>query len=81
MDTPQHPGEILHQQFMEPRGISTYALAKSLHFAESSITNVVNGQRPISLELAKKLERAFGLSAQDWLALQHNFEQSQRLSA
>jgi hypothetical protein len=37
-----HPGEILKTEFMEPMGVSAYALAKALHFP--GIYEVVRGE-------------------------------------
>jgi len=41
-----HPGEILKTEFMEPMGISAYALAKALDFP--GIYEVVRADRAIS---------------------------------
>lgn len=81
MVTPQHPGEILRQQFMEPHGISNYDLAKSLHVAESTIANVVSGRSSLNESLAERLERAFGLSVAEWMDLQRNFDLVRKISA
>ncbi|MFP7365771.1 HigA family addiction module antitoxin [Corynebacterium callunae] len=81
MVTPQHPGEILRQQFMEPCGISNYDLTKSLHVAESTIANVVSGRSSLSESLAERLERAFGLGVAEWMDLQRNFDLVQKISA
>jgi plasmid maintenance system antidote protein VapI len=39
-----HPGRILKTEFMEPVGVSAYALAKALNFP--GIYEVVRGDRP-----------------------------------
>ena len=38
-----HPGEILRTEFLEPMGISSYQLAKALHFP--GIYEIVREQR------------------------------------
>jgi len=40
-----HPGEILRTEFMEPMGVSAYALAKALNFP--GIYEVVRGDRAV----------------------------------
>ncbi|MGA9389615.1 MAG: HigA family addiction module antitoxin [Candidatus Sulfotelmatobacter sp.] len=67
-----HPGEILKTEFMEPMGISAYALAKALNF--SGIYEVVRGDRAISADTAIRLGKYFGLPAQFWLNLQNDYD-------
>lgn len=67
-----HPGEILKTEFMEPMGLSTYALAKALSFP--GIYDVVRGDRAISADTAIRLGRYFGLPAQFWLNLQNDYD-------
>ena len=67
-----HPGEILKTEFMEPMGISVYALAKALDFP--GIYEVVRGSRAISADTAIRLGTYFGLPAQFWLNLQNDYD-------
>ncbi len=67
-----HPGEILQTEFMEPMGVSAYALAKALSFP--GIYEVVRGDRAISADTAIRLGKYFGLPAQFWLNLQHDYD-------
>ncbi len=67
-----HPGEILKTEFMEPMGLSAYALAKALDFP--GIYEVVRGDRAVSADTAIRLGRYFGLPAQFWLNLQNDYD-------
>jgi len=67
-----HPGEILKTEFMEPMGVSAYALAKALGFP--GIYDVVRGDRAISADTAIRLGKYFGLPAQFWLNLQNDYD-------
>ncbi len=67
-----HPGEILKTEFMEPMGVSAYALAKALNFP--GIYEVVRGDRAISADTAIRLGKYFGLPAQFWLNLQNDYD-------
>lgn len=67
-----HPGEILKTEFMEPMGVSAYALAKALGFP--GIYEVVRGDRAISADTAIRLGKYFGLPAQFWLNLQNDYD-------
>ena len=46
------PGEILQEEFLEPLGISQYRLAKAIGKPQSAISEIVNGKRAISFEMA-----------------------------
>jgi addiction module HigA family antidote len=67
-----HPGEILKTEFMEPTGMSSYALAKALNFP--GIYEVVRGVRGISADTAIRLGKYFDLPAQFWLNLQNDYD-------
>jgi addiction module HigA family antidote len=67
-----HPGEILKTEFMEPMGVSAYALAKARNFP--GIYEVVRGDRAISADTAVRLGKYFGLPAQFWLNLQNDYD-------
>ena len=67
-----HAGEILKTEFMEPMGISAYALAKALDFP--GIYEVVRGERAISADTAIRLGKYFSLPAQFWLNLQNDYD-------
>jgi antitoxin HigA-1 len=66
-----HPGEILKTEFMEPMGVSTYALVKALNFP--GIYELVR-DRSISADAAICLGEYFGLPAQFWLNPQNDYD-------
>ncbi len=67
-----HPGEILRMEFMEPMGITTYGLAKALHF--SGIYQIVREERAISADVALRLGKYFGSTPQFWMNLQADYD-------
>jgi antitoxin HigA-1 len=67
-----HPGEILKTEFMEPMGLSAYALAKALNFP--GIYEVVRGDRAVTADTAIRLGKYFGLPAQFWMNLQNDYD-------
>jgi len=73
---PVHPGEILLGDFMEPLGLTQYALAKALRVPALRISQIVRGQRAISADTALRLSRYFGTRPEWWLDLQthHDLE-------
>ena len=69
-----HPGEILLEDFMKPMGISARQLAADIDVSPSRISELVNGQRPITADTALRLARYFGTSERFWLNLQARFD-------
>ena len=47
-----HPGEVLLEDFMKPMGISARRLAADIDVSPSRISELVNGQRPITADTA-----------------------------
>lgn len=63
------PGEVL-RVYRETRKLTQSALGRLLgNIARQQISNMENGIRPISLVMARKLARVFGVSADRFLAL------------
>lgn len=69
-----HPGEILLEDFMKPMGISARQLAADIDVSPSRISELVNGQRPITADTALRLRLFFGMEPRFWLNLQSEFE-------
>ena len=71
---PVHPGEILHEEFLAPLGISQYRLAKDISVPPRRINEIVHGKRAISADTALRLARYFGSSERLWLNLQARYD-------
>jgi len=71
---PLHPGEILLGEFLEPKEISQYRLAKDIHVSPRRINEIVHGKRSITADTALRLGRYFEMSPQFWLGLQMDYD-------
>lgn len=71
---PTHPGEILLQEFLEPKGISQVEFAKTLDVPVQRINTLVNGKRGITAETALLLARELGTSPEFWMNLQNAWD-------
>ena len=71
---PIHPGEILHEEFLEPFGLSAYALGKALSVPRNRITGIIRGERAITADTALRLARFFDMSPDFWLGLQMTYD-------
>lgn len=69
-----HPGEILLKDWLEPMGLSQYALAKAIGVPPRRINEIVKGLRGISVDTALRMATYFGTDAQSWLNLQNHYD-------
>ena len=69
-----HPGRILLEEYLAPHGISVLHLAKDIGVSSRRIYEIVQGQRPITQELALRLAHYLGLSKRFWLDLQSRYD-------
>ena len=69
-----HPGEILLEDFMKPMGISARQLAADIDVPPSRISELVNGQRPITADTALRLGMFFRMEPRHWLNLQSEYD-------
>ena len=67
---PIHPGEMLREDFMPDFGLSVSGLAKALCVSRQSVNELIRERRAISPEMALRLSRLFGNSAEFWLNAQ-----------
>ena len=68
------PGEILRKQFMSPRGITIYRLAKDTCVPATRISGILRGERKINPETALRLSRYFGNPPEYWLGIQNRYD-------
>ena len=59
---------------MKPLGLTQYRLAHDIGVTPIRISQIVNGQRAISVDTAMRLARYFGTSAAVWLRLQVRYD-------
>jgi addiction module HigA family antidote len=70
MKNPPHPGRLVRNACLAPLGLTVTAAADALGVARPTLSNVVNGRAAISPEMAIRLEKAFGSTADAWLKMQ-----------
>lgn len=67
---PNHPGEILLEEFLKPMGLSQVELAKKIKVPIQRINTLVNGKRGMTAETAILLSGVFKTSPEFWMNLQ-----------
>lgn len=74
MKNPPHPGRSIKDACLEPLNLTVTEGAKVLGVARHTLSRVINGQAGISPDMAIRLEKAFGGSADAWLRMQAAYD-------
>ena len=74
MYQPPHPGEFIAATYLEPFGLSCRFLAKKLDVAASTLNRILKTKSGVSPEMALRLSKALGRSAESWLAMQDAYD-------
>lgn len=76
-----HPGEILLEEFMKPKGVSARRLASEIFVPLGRISGALHGRRSISADTAVRLGLFFGMEPRFWLDLQLEYDLRMALRA
>ena len=71
---PTHPGEVLLNEYLEPRGLSQRDLATGIHVPYQRVNELVLGKRGVTPSTALRLARFLGTPAEYWLDLQARWD-------
>jgi antitoxin HigA-1 len=74
MKNPPHPGSLVLHDCIEPLGLTITNAAAALQVTRTTLSELVNGRRGISPEMAVRLEQVFGGSAESWLVQQAQYD-------
>ena len=79
MHNPPHPGEVIRELCIEPLGLTVTEAADGLGVSRKTLSALVNGHFGISPEMAIRLSKAFGGSAESWITQQAQYDLWQAL--
>ncbi len=79
MKNPVHPGQLVRHGCLEALGLSVTAGAEVLGVSRQALSNLVTGRAGISPEMAVRLSKAFGSTAEMWLKLQMAYDLARAL--
>ena len=74
MKNPPHPGTVVLQECIEPLELTVTQAAAALGVTRNTLSELVNGRRGISPEMAVRLSKVFGGSAESWLVQQAQYD-------
>jgi addiction module HigA family antidote len=67
---PVSPGELLHEEFIVPLGLTQQEFADALGIDRPALNMIVNGKRRITPEMAIRLSIVLGTTPEFWLNAQ-----------
>jgi antitoxin HigA-1 len=73
MKSPSHPGRLIKADIDE-LGISVVDAAKALGISRQQLHAVISGRAGVTPEMAVRLEKALGSTADTWLRMQMNYD-------
>jgi antitoxin HigA-1 len=76
MKKPPHPGELIGDS-LEELGVSVSEAARVLGITRQQLHNLIAGRSAVRPEMAVRLEKALGSTADAWLRMQLNYDLAQ----
>ena len=74
MHTPPHPGEIIREECLEALRLSPAELAQALAVPEAQIVALIEERARVDTDMALRLAKALGTSAEVWLGVQQQYD-------
>jgi antitoxin HigA-1 len=76
MKNPSHPGSLIKAD-IDALGLSIVDAAKALGISRQQLHGVIAGRASVTPEMAMRLEKALGSTADTWLRMQMNHDLAQ----
>ena len=73
MKNPCHPGELIKAD-IDDLGLSLVDAAKGLGISRQQLHSVIAGRASVTPEMAVRLEKALGSTADTWLRMQMDYD-------
>ncbi len=77
MKNPCHPGRIVKEAITEGLGLTVTAAAQGLGVSRKTLSAIVNERAGITPEMAFRLEKGIGSTAEAWLRMQVAYDLAQ----
>src|ERR1700689_487209 len=77
MKNPQHLGDFIRTEILEPAGNSVAAAAIALHVSRPALSSLLNGKADLSGDMALRIEKAFGVKMDTLMRMQSSYDIAQ----
>ncbi len=71
---PTHPGAMLREDFLPDYGLTVAAFANGIGVSRQTVNELLRERRAVSPEMALRLSRLFGNTAEFWLNAQRSVD-------
>ena len=71
---PLHPGQFVRTKIVEPLGLTVKDAAQALGVHRVALSRFLNEAASLSSDMAIRLEKAFGVSMEDLMRMQNNYD-------
>ncbi len=81
--TPPHPGESIRVEVMDDLGLTASKAAEILDVGEAKLSDLLNGDAELTPDMARRIEKAFGVGGDMLLRMQawHNESRTRERSS
>ena len=76
MKNPSHPGRLIKDD-LDELGVSVAEAAVAIGVTRQQLYRVIRGENAVSPEMALRLEKAIGSTADFWMRVQMNYDLAQ----
>ncbi len=73
MYNPPHPGEFILEVYLEPYGIDYQSVSELLKVSQPTFNKLIKRQINVTPEMALRLSKTLGRTAESWLIMQDNY--------
>ena len=80
-ENPFHPGEMLLEESLAPKGMSQAAFAKRIGWTRTRLSEPIRGKRGVTSGAALDLADALGTSPKLWMSLQATYDLDKAVKA
>jgi len=77
LEKPAHPSVFLKHEVLRPLGLSVTEAADALGVTRPALSALLNGRAQLSLEMALRIEKAFGVSMDALMQMQNSYDIAQ----
>lgn len=78
--TPAHPGDFIRTEIIEELGLNVTRVAEILGIRRATLSDLLNGHAALSPEMARRIEKVFGVGMDMLLRMQAWYDTSQILA-
>lgn len=71
---PTHPGEMLREIVLPSVGRPKAEIARLLGVSRQTLYDILHCVKPVTPQMALRLGKMFGTSAESWLRMQQNYD-------